>query len=229
MRTSLSGPSKQASTRGPKPTTCTPKALWRSSGSYTTRSISIGGATGGRTQAGQSPRSRPGRTPSRLGAMFGGTVRGKLTTLRLPVDADLDAHKRWAADMRVRRAGPIGRWHEPAATATWKERWAEEAKDKANVLWSIAAGDQTVGYVRVRFEGAPNAEVIGIQQFVIDPAHERKGYGWDAGLTLHRRIFDIMDMRMAATDHIAADDLRRQRILERLGPVRFGPRRAADY
>ena len=154
--------------------------------------------------------------------MFGGTVRGKLTTLRLPVDADLDAHQRWAADMRIRRAGPIGRWHEPAATATWKERWAEEAKDKANVLWSIAAGSETVGYIRVRFDGAPNAEIIGIEQLVIDPAHERKGYGWDAALTLHRWIFDIMDMRMAATDHIAADDAGRQRILEKLGHVRFG-------
>jgi len=90
--------------------------------------------------------------------------------------------------------------HEPAATATWKERWAEEAKDKTNVLWSIGAGDETVGYVRVRFDGAPNAEIIGIQQLVIDPAHERKGYGWDAALALHRWAFDFMDLRIVATD-----------------------------
>ena len=161
--------------------------------------------------------------------MFGGTVRGKLTTLRLPVDADLELHKRWSADMRVRRAGPIGRWHEPAATATWKERWTEEAKEKSSVLWSIAAGDETIGYVRIRFEGAPHAETIGLNQFVIDPDHERKGYGWDAALALHRWIFDFMNMRMAATDRIAADDLGRQRIFEKLGYVRFGHGHAVYY
>jgi RimJ/RimL family protein N-acetyltransferase len=161
--------------------------------------------------------------------MFGGTVRGKLTTLRLPVDADLDLHKRWAADVRVRRAGPIGRWHEPAATATWKERWTEEAKDKSSVLWSIAAGDATVGFIRIRFEGAPHAETIGLNQFVIDPDHARKGYGWDAALNLHRWIFDITNMRMAATDRIAADDLGRQRILEKLGHERFGHGHAVYY
>src|SRR5437762_715643 len=120
--------------------------------------------------------------------MFGGTVRGRTTSLRLPAETDLEAHKRWAGDMRVRRAGPIGRWHEPAATATWKERWTEEAKDKSSVLWSIAASDATVGFIRIRFEGAPHAETIGLNQFVIDPDQERKGYGWDAALTLHRWI-----------------------------------------
>jgi hypothetical protein len=77
--------------------------------------------------------------------MFGGTVRGRTATLRVPADADLAAHQRWAADMRVRRAGPIGRWHEPAATTTWKERWTEQAKDRTSVLWSIGAGDALVG------------------------------------------------------------------------------------
>jgi len=154
--------------------------------------------------------------------MFGGTVRGKLTTLRLPVDGDLDLHRRWAADMRVRRAGPIGRWHEPAATATWKERWTEEAKDTSSVLWSIAVDQATVGYVRIRFQGAPHAELVGLEQLVIDPDHARRGYGWDAALALHRWIFDFMNMRLAATDAIAADDRGRQRILEKLGHVRFG-------
>ena len=162
--------------------------------------------------------------------MFGGTVRGKLTTLRLPVDADLELHKRWAADMRVRRAGPIGRWHEPAATATWKDRWTEEAKDRSSVLWSIAAGGATVGYIRVNFEGGPRAsEIVGIDQFVIDPDHERKGYGFDAALALHRWIFDYANVRMAATDRIAGDDVGRQRILEKLGHVRFGHGHSVYY
>ena len=161
--------------------------------------------------------------------MFGGTVRGKLTMLRQPADADLDLHQRWSADMRVRRAGPIGRWHEPAATATWKERWTEEAKDKSSVLWSIAVGAMTVGYVRVRFEGAPHAEIVGLEQFVIDPSHERKGYGLDAAQTFHRWAFDYMSLRMVATDRIAADDLGRQRILEKLGHVRFGHGHSVYY
>lgn len=161
--------------------------------------------------------------------MFGGTVRGKKTTLRVPADADLEAHKRWAADMRIRRAGPVGRWHEPAATATWTERWAEQAKDKASVLWSIAAADQLVGYARIHFDGAPHADSIAIDQFVIDPEHERKGYGWDAALTLHRWAFDFMNLRLAVIDRVAADDVGRQRILERLGYVRFGHGQGVYY
>jgi RimJ/RimL family protein N-acetyltransferase len=154
--------------------------------------------------------------------MFGGTVRGRTTTLRVPVDADLDAHKRWAADMRVRRAGPIGRWHEPAASETWKERWTEQAKDKTSVLWSIDAGDALVGYVRLSFEGAPHSDKVLIEQLVIDPDVAGKGYGWDAALALHRWIFDFMHLRMAVVDRVAADDIGRQRILEKLGHERFG-------
>ncbi len=167
--------------------------------------------------------------------MFGGVVRGTKTTLRLPRDADLDAHKRWAADMRVRRAGPIGRWHEPAATETWKERWAEQAKEKTSVLWSIdaggagGAGDSLAGYVRLSFEGAPHSDKVILHQLVIDPDHERKGYGWDAALALHRWIFDFMNLRMAVVDGIAADDIGRQRILEKLGYERFGHGHAVYY
>jgi RimJ/RimL family protein N-acetyltransferase len=161
--------------------------------------------------------------------MFGGTVRGKAATLRVPAESDLDAHKRWAADMRVRRAGPIGRWHEPAATATWKERWTEQAKDKTSVLWSIDAGGSLVGYARIHFAGAPHADSIGLDQFVIDPDQAGKGYGWDAALALHRWAFDFMNLRLAATDRIAADDVGRQRILERLGYVRFGHGHAVYY
>lgn len=154
--------------------------------------------------------------------MFGGTVRGRTTTLRVPRDADLDAHKRWAADMRVRRAGAVGRWHEPAASETWKERWTEQAKDKASVLWSIDADDALVGYIHLSFDGAPHSDTVSIDQFVIDPERSRKGYGWDAALALHRWIFDFMHLRMAVTQGIAADDIGRQRILEKLGHERFG-------
>ena len=154
--------------------------------------------------------------------MFGGIVRGKTTTLRVPIDADIDAHKRWAADKRVRRAGPIGRWHEPAAAETWKERLAEQAKDKTSVLWSIDAAAAIVGYVRLRFEGAPHSDKVLIDQFAVDPDAARKGYGWDAALALHRWIFDFMHLRMAIVDRIAADDIGRQRILEKLGYERFG-------
>src|SRR5258708_25129644 len=112
--------------------------------------------------------------------MFGGVVRGKTTTLRLPVEGDLEAHKRWAADMRVRRAGPIGRRHEPAASETWKERWTEQAKDKTSVLWSIEATDVLVCYVRLRFEGAPHSDKVLLEQFVIDPDRAGEGHGFDA-------------------------------------------------
>ena len=156
-------------------------------------------------------------------------MRGTTTRLRVPADADLDAHKRWAADMRVRRAGPIGRWHEPAAAETWKERWTEQAKEKTSVLWSIEASDGIAGYVRLTFEGAPHADKVLIDQFVIDPDLARRGYGWDAALALHRWIFDYMHLRMAVVDRIAADDAGRQRILEKLGYERFGHGHRAYY
>ena len=156
-------------------------------------------------------------------------MRGTTTRLRVPADADLDAHKRWAADMRVRRAGPIGRWHEPAAAETWKEHWAEQAKEKTSVLWSIEASDAIAGYVRLTFEGAPHADKVLIDQFVIDPDLARRGYGWDAALALHRWIFDYMHLRMAVVDRIAADDAGRQRILEKLGYERFGHGHRAYY
>ena len=156
-------------------------------------------------------------------------MRGKRTTLRLPVEADLAAHQRWAADPRVRRAGPIGRWHEPAMTATWKDRFAEQSKETTSVLWSIDAGDALVGYARLGFDGSPPADSVQLRQLVIDPAREREGLGWDAALTLHRWIFDLRHLRMAVVDHIAADDAGRQRILEKLGYERFGHAHAAYY
>lgn len=161
--------------------------------------------------------------------MFGGTVRGTRASLRVPAEADLAAHRRWSADLRIRRAGPVGRWHEPAALATWKERWTEQAKDKTSVLWSIEAAGELVGFARLRFDGAPHAEGVGLEQLVIDPDRERRGYGWDAALALHRWIFDLMHLRFAIAADIAADDLGRQRILERLGYRRFGHGHAVYY
>ena len=75
---------------------------------------------------------------------LGGTIRGKMTTLRLPAEADLEAYNRWMADMRVRRAHRV--WHEPAMPATWKERFKETAKDKMGVLWSIDGDGRLVGF-----------------------------------------------------------------------------------
>jgi RimJ/RimL family protein N-acetyltransferase len=161
--------------------------------------------------------------------MLGGTVRGKRTTLRLPTEADLAAHARWSADLRIRRAGPLGRWHEPAMPATWKERFVEQAKDKTSILWSIDAGDALVGYLRVRYDNAPASDAVELEQLVIDPAEQRKGYGWDAALTLHRWIFDLQHLRMAMAMHVAADDTGRRRILEKLGHRSFAQGHDRSY
>ena len=90
------------------------------------------------------------------------------------------------------------------------------------MLWSIEAASALVGFTRIRFQGAPYAEAISIREFVIDPEHQRKGYGWDAALALHRWVFDFMNLRLASVDGVAADDAGRQRILDKLGYVRFG-------
>src|SRR5437868_15518508 len=75
---------------------------------------------------------------------LGGTIRGKKTTLRLPIEADLESYNRWMADMRVRRAHRV--WHEPAMPATRKERFKEIAKEKESILWYIATDGQHVGF-----------------------------------------------------------------------------------
>lgn len=161
--------------------------------------------------------------------MLGGVVRGKVTTLRLPVEPDLAAHQRWSADLRIRRAGRIGRWHEPAARGTWTERLTAQAKDKRSVLWSVDAAGEPVGYVRLTFDANPGTDLVVLRQFVIDADRQRLGYGWDAALTLHRWIFDVMHLRMCVCDGLTADDLGRQRILERLGYARFGHGHRAYY
>src|SRR5712691_4970577 len=74
---------------------------------------------------------------------LGGTIRGKKTALRLPVDADLGGYARWMADLRVRRAHRV--WHEPAMPATWKQRLKDVAKEKRAVLWSIEVDGRLIG------------------------------------------------------------------------------------
>ena len=87
--------------------------------------------------------------------MLGGTIRGKRVTLRMPVEADLPAYMRWAADMRARRAHPV--WHEPAAAATGKERLDEQSKDSKTVLWTIEAGGRVAELLLARIEN-PDGE-----------------------------------------------------------------------
>src|SRR2546428_11224235 len=77
---------------------------------------------------------------------LGGTIRGKKTALRLPVDADLGGYNRWMADLRVRRAHRV--WHEPALPATWKERLGGAPKDKQSGLWAVDGGSRPVGLAR---------------------------------------------------------------------------------
>lgn len=162
--------------------------------------------------------------------MLGGTVRGTRTTLRLPTEADLASHGRWAADPRVRRAGRVGYWAEPAMAVTWKERFTEQAKDKRSVLWSIDADDGTlVGAARLGFDGSPPADAVEITLFLIDPDRAGKGYGWDAALALHRWVFDFMHLRQAAVEHVPAEGAAAIRILEKLGHRRFAHGHAVAY
>ncbi len=161
--------------------------------------------------------------------MLGGTVRGKRTTLRLPAESDLALYARLAADPRVRRGGPLALWHEPAASATWKERLIEQAKDKTSVLWSIDADGALSGFVRVGYDSMPPADTAVIRQFVIDPDRGRSGLGWDAALTLHRWIFDFMALRMAAAEGLPADNAAALRILDKLGYQPFALGHAVYY
>jgi RimJ/RimL family protein N-acetyltransferase len=156
---------------------------------------------------------------------LGGTIRGKTTTLRLPIEADLDTYNRWMADMRVRRAHSV--WHEPAMPATWKERFKEIAKDKMDVLWSIDAADRLIGLVVGSFWSVTQLG-FAVRQLVIDPDEWRKGYGFDAALALHRYLFDYLDLPRVGVE-IRADNVAALRIAERLGYVEYARGHEVHY
>jgi RimJ/RimL family protein N-acetyltransferase len=147
---------------------------------------------------------------------LGGTIRGQATTLRLPLESDLDTYNRWMADMRVRRAHRV--WHEPAMPATWKDRFKEVAKDKQSVLWSIDAGPKLVGFALGHLWSMGN--IFDVNHFVVDPDEWRKGYGSDAALALHRYLFDYLDLRLVNTE-LRADNAAALRIATKLGYTEF--------
>src|SRR5881628_2192725 len=155
---------------------------------------------------------------------LGGTIRGKKTALRLPVDADLDGYNRWMADLRVRRAHRV--WHEPAMPATWKERLREAAKEKRAVLWSIEAEGRLIGLAAGDLWSMGNG--FSLSQLVIDPNEWRKGYGFDAALALHRYLFDYLDLRRSDLQ-VRADNAAALRIADRLGYVEYARGHQAAY
>src|SRR5713226_8894855 len=148
---------------------------------------------------------------------LGGTIRGKTTTLRLPVETDLLTYNRWMADMRVRRAHSV--WQEPAMPATWKERFKAIAKEKTDVLWSIDADRGLVGLAAGSFWSVTQPGFT-LRQFLIAPDEWRKGYGFDAALALHRYLFDYLDLRRVSTS-FTSENAGARRIAERLGYSEF--------
>ena len=147
---------------------------------------------------------------------LGGTIRGKTTTLRLPIEADLETYNRLMADMRVRHAHSV--WNEPAMPATWKERFKEIAKEKQTVLWSIDAAEKLIGFAVGHVWSMGNG--FDVNQFVIDPDEWRKGHGSDAALALHRYLFDYLDLRLVTTE-LRTDNSAALRIATKLGYTEF--------
>jgi RimJ/RimL family protein N-acetyltransferase len=155
---------------------------------------------------------------------LGGTIRGKKTTLRLPVQGDLTRYNDWMADLRVRRAHKV--WHEPAMPATWKERFAEVAKEDREVLWSIDASGKLIGLAVGHVWGMGNG--FDLNQLVIDPDEWRKGYGFDVALALHRYLFDYLDLRRSDLE-LRVDNAAALRIADRLGYVEYARGHEAAY
>jgi RimJ/RimL family protein N-acetyltransferase len=155
---------------------------------------------------------------------LGGTIRGKKTTLRLPVEADLETYNRWMADMRLRQAHRV--WHEPAMPATWKERFKEIAKEKESILWSIDTDGKLVGFALGHLWTIGNA--FDVIHFLIDPDEWRKGYGFDAALALHRYLFDYLDLRLA-TAEFRADNAAALKIVAKLGYIEFARGHEVHY
>jgi RimJ/RimL family protein N-acetyltransferase len=144
---------------------------------------------------------------------LGGTIRGKNTTLRLPVESDLESYARWMADLRVRRAHKV--WHEPAMPATWKDRLKEIAKEKQAVLWSIETAGRLIGMAAGNFWSLTEPGFT-LHQLVIAPDEWRNGHGGDVALALHRYLFDYLNVRRTAVE-LRADNAAALRIAERLG------------
>jgi RimJ/RimL family protein N-acetyltransferase len=155
---------------------------------------------------------------------LGGTVRGKTTTLRLPLEEDLDMYNDWMADMRARRAQSV--WHEPAMPATWKERFKEIAKEKQSVLWSIDSGGRLIGFAVGHVW--PMGNGFDVNRFLIDPDEWRKGHGSDAALALHRFLFDYLDLRLVTVD-IRADNAAGLKIAEKLGYAEYARGHEVHY
>ena len=147
---------------------------------------------------------------------LGGTIRGKTTTLRMPVEADLAAFNRWMADLRVRHMTRV--WHEPAMPATWKERLTEQWKGENSVLWTIESNG-AAGFIR--FEFGWNERNYGwIDQFVVDPDRWGQGIARDAAQALHRYLFDYLDLRRVNTT-IRADNAAGAKLLAGFGYTEF--------
>src|SRR5436309_15893390 len=116
---------------------------------------------------------------------LGGTIRGKTTTLRLPVEADLASYNDWMADMRVRHAQWV--WHEPAMPATWKERFTEAAKDKQLLLWSIESGGVLVGLAGAHLWSV--GDPVELNHLINDSERGRSGYASDRAPRPHPCFF----------------------------------------
>lgn len=148
--------------------------------------------------------------------MLGGIVRGKKVILRTPTEDDLPFFNTLMADMRVRREGQV--WHEPATTATWKDRLTEAAKEQNAVVWTIEADGAPAGLAVVTWHSEPGHS--DLWHFAIDPARWGNGLGTDAAVALHRYLFDYLDRRVVSIG-VPADDERALRIAEKLGYGEF--------
>jgi len=157
---------------------------------------------------------------------LGGIIRGSKTVLRTPTEDDLPTIARWMADMRLRHAARA--WHEPAMPATWKERFAEQTKDKGTVLWAIAADAELVGLARVSWGWEPRRDTAHVEHFVIDPDRWHRGHGSDAARALHRYLFDYLDLRRVSVD-LHGDNAYALRIAARLGYTEYGRGHGAHY
>jgi RimJ/RimL family protein N-acetyltransferase len=156
--------------------------------------------------------------------VLGGTIRGKIVSLRTPREGDLAFVNALVSDPRVRREGQL--WGEPATEVTWKERLAEAAKDQDTVVWAIDDGGKAVGIARA---GVERGDRKGhIQELTIDPERWGRGLGTDAAIALHRYFFDYLDWRVCGAE-LAADNARGLRLAARLGYSEFGRGHSVYY
>jgi aminoglycoside 6'-N-acetyltransferase len=128
------------------------------------------------------------------------SLRGRLTILRPPVDADIDVLTRILAHPEV------ACWWEGYDRERVRDELVSEGDGGSYVIVPTdAAGDEAVGFIQYYEQDDPDYRHAGVDIFV-DPDHHGRGIGRDAIITLARHLIDDRGHHRIIIDPSAANE-----------------------